>query len=323
MAQGRFISRAIAHSQQLARVSLLADHLFTKCIPHLDVEGRMTGDPELVKLVTVPLRDEITTEMVPELLAELVGVGLVVWYEVGEKQILEFPGFPRQQPGLRKDREAASKLPSSGVNGAVLVTGPDPAQLSLEVEGVPRGRRPLRGTVRSRSGALRESSGVPRVKVSEVKGREVKLSPGANAPEARPRVDNDGAGHTPTDDLTTSELMGLVRKHLYIPDGKAPDGEDGGRCVTVIQALRKARYSGYEVAAAIEGLALLRDHGELDWLLPGTKCTMRALYNTRTGVRPVFMLAQETAHKHAARRRPDEAKGSGMQAIGDVLRGIA
>jgi len=45
VAQGRFVSRAIAHNRQLASVSLLADHLFTKCIPHLDVEGRMTGIP--------------------------------------------------------------------------------------------------------------------------------------------------------------------------------------------------------------------------------------------------------------------------------------
>jgi hypothetical protein len=303
-------------------VSLVADHLFTKCIPHLDVDGRMTGDPELVKLVAVPLRDEITAGMVPELLAELVAVGLVVWYEVGEKQILEFPGFPRQQPGLRKDREAASKLPSSGSKGAVLVTGPDPAQLSLAVEGMPSARRPRRVTLRSRSGALRESSGVARVKVSEVKISEVKSSSGTNVPEAGPRVDNDRAVHTPTD-LTTSALMGVVRQHLYVPDGKAPTGEDGGRCVTVIQALRKARYSGYEIADAIEGLALLRERGELDWLPPGTKCTMRALYNTRTGVRPVFMLAQETAVKHASRRRQDEKVGSGMRPIGEILRGIA
>ena len=315
MAQGRFVSRAIAHNRQLASVSLLADHLFTKCIPHLDVEGRMTGDPELVKIVAVPLRDEITHAMVPELLAELVSAELVIWYEAGGKQILEFPGFPDNQPGLRKDREAPSKLPSSRTQGAVRITGPDPAQLSLEVEGVPRGRpRPLR----TRTGVLRTSAG-PTPGEVKVKGSEVKTRPSANALGATPRVENARVVHTPPEDLTDGQLMGLVRKHLYVPDGKAPAGEDGGRCVTVIQALRRMHQSGYDIAAAIEGLALLRERGELDWLAPGTKCTMRALYNTRTGVRPVNVLAQETYHKSAPNRRDDYAKGA-MVGIADVLR---
>lgn len=91
--------------------------------------------------------------------------------------------------------------------------------------------------------------------------------------------------------------------------------------MTVIQALRKMGQRGYDIAAAIEGLALLRERGELDWLPPGTKCTMRALYKTRTGVRPVMMLAQETYHKSAARR--DQNEKMGMSAIGDVLRGMS
>jgi len=115
--------------------------------------------------------------------------------------------------------------------------------------------------------------------------------------------------------------MGLVRTHLYVPDGKPPAGENGARDVSVIRALRSRRLTGYDIAAAIEGLALLRERGDLDWLRPGTKCTMRALYNTRTGVRPVLFRAQEKAPKHSACRRADDESGS--SSIRDVLRGMS
>lgn len=110
MARGRFISKRIAHSAQLAEVSLLADYLFTRCIPHLDVEGRMIGHPTVVKAVVVPLRPEISADRIPALLSELDEAGLVVWYEVGGKQVLEFPGFPEHNKVNRK-KEAPSHLP--------------------------------------------------------------------------------------------------------------------------------------------------------------------------------------------------------------------
>jgi len=148
-------------------------------------------------------------------------------------------------------------------------------------------------------------------------GREDVKTPSTNVLGAAPRVEKGRVVNTP-DDLSDGQLMGLVRTHLYVPDGKPPAGENGARCVSVIQALRKVRQSGYDIAAAIEGLALLRERGELNWLPAGTKCTMRALFNTRTGVRPVMMLAQETYHKHASRRRDDEK--TGLASIGDTLR---
>jgi len=314
---GRFVSRKIALNRQLAGVTLLADHLFTKCIPHLDVEGRMEGHPDQVKVIAVPFRDEIDPGIIPELLVELVEAELVHWYEVEGKAFLEFPGFHRSQPGLRKNREAPSRIPPASDPAAVRMSGADPAQLSLAVEGVPpRGHRR----------ALRISSGVTPaevpVKEREGKGSEGKERPSTNVLGAAPRVDNDRAVTTSPADLTDGQLMGLVRTHLYVPDGKPPEGENGGRCVTVIQALRKMGQRGYDIAAAIEGLALLRERGELDWLPQGMKCTMRALYNTRTGVRPVMMLAQETYHKHGARRL-GEQKSGGMQSIHDVLKDLA
>lgn len=118
-----------------------------------------------------------------------------------------------------------------------------------------------------------------------------------NVTGAAPRADN-------TATLTDGELMGLVRQHLYVPDGKAPRGYNDGRDVTVIRALRKCGLTGYQIADAIEGVRLMCDAGELGRKKPGEKLTMRALYNTGHGVRPLLYQAQEVVYKRQ-NQRPD------------------
>jgi hypothetical protein len=116
---GRFLSKSVSLSEQLEGVSIEAALLFTWCIPHLDSEGRMLGNPAAVKATAVPLRKEITLERLPALLFELATAPkddrdrpLVYWYEVQNRALLEFPGFSSHQRGQRKDREAKSRLPS-------------------------------------------------------------------------------------------------------------------------------------------------------------------------------------------------------------------
>jgi hypothetical protein len=152
-ARGRFISRSIATSEQLGSVSLLADYLFRSCIPHLDVTGRMTGNPGLIKAAVAPLRDEIHSGNLPELLRELAAavdhnaIPLVFWYEIGGAKVLEFPAFSKHQTGLRVDREAPSKFPQrNGMEKFLNLAGLTPellpqnhgggtAQDEVEVEG--------------------------------------------------------------------------------------------------------------------------------------------------------------------------------------------
>lgn len=135
MPEGRMVSKSISHNVQLARVSLEADYLFGRCIPHLDREGRMVGFPALVKATACPLRPEITVEAIPELLQSLSDQGLVRWYEVDGKQVLEFPGFRAHNRGMKLDREAPSRLPAyPSNNGADLLrtnSGPSPDLVRL------------------------------------------------------------------------------------------------------------------------------------------------------------------------------------------------
>jgi hypothetical protein len=160
MAEGRFLSKSIATSGQLKRVSLEADYLFTRCIPHLDREGRLDGDPDVVKAMACPLRSELTPEMIAVCLGELDTVGLIVWYEVDGQQIVYFPGFKDHQRGMKPERERPSRYPSH------------------ESQGAKPARRTAPGVVPDLAGRTPPSSKTnsPQVKSSKGKLREVKLS---------------------------------------------------------------------------------------------------------------------------------------------------
>ena len=172
MAEGRFLSRSIAHSEQLANVPLEADYLFTRCIPHLDRDGRMPGHPDLVKAITCPLRPEITSGLIPDLVRSLSSVGLLRWYQVGDKQILEFPGFRSHQRGLKYEREAESRYPpsdcESGVDLVRTNSGPAPDQVPLKLSEVKGSKS------RSRSKVPGPNNGPGALSLS---GRETWLTP--------------------------------------------------------------------------------------------------------------------------------------------------
>ncbi len=148
MPDGRFVGKSISMNPELGSVSLEADYLFGRCIPHLDREGRMAGHPAQVKAIACPMRLEINVGLMPDLLRQLAGVGLVRWYEVDGRPVLEFPGFTNHQRGARLDREAASRFP------------PSTSENALDLG-------------RSKTGPTAEPVGVSEVKSSEVKGSEV------------------------------------------------------------------------------------------------------------------------------------------------------
>lgn len=77
--------------------------------------------------------------------------------------------------------------------------------------------------------------------------------------------------------------MPLVRKHLYVDDGIPPPGYHEGRDFEILaELLRTMPQENLEVA--IEGIAMMRDAGELEWVRPKAKMTMRVLRNTRHGL---------------------------------------
>src|SRR5690242_2200959 len=115
---------------------------------------------------------------------------------------------------------------------------------------------------------------------------------------------------------TFRTLMGLVRRHLYVPDGHPPAGYSEQRDGSVLKQLLERGRSMGDVAVAIEGVALLRDqpglYGEdgVEWLgRPGTKLTCRVLLK-RCGVQSVWVLATR-AYWTRENRRPSQPGAPG------------
>lgn len=164
MAQGRMLVRRISKNDEIADLVKRVDDdmgpqhgayaalLYTWCIPHLDVEGRMHGDPRLVRADVFPLLEWISAGDVTEYLRHLAAAGLVVWYRVGNRQFLSFPGFDASQVGLRKDREQPSIIPAPSNDTGVT---PEPC--------------------RSDAGVATAKLGLIEVKLIEEKGRELPL----------------------------------------------------------------------------------------------------------------------------------------------------
>lgn len=308
MADGRFLSRRGSESHQLAQVSLPAAYLFTWCIPHLDVEGRMTGDPALVKAKAVPLRQDIPESAVTALLRELVAAELVTWYAVGGRRFLWFPGFHASQKGLRKEKEAPSRIPAPSTKGAALVptsAGPSPTQ---------DGPRP-----------------------PEEKGREVevqgegKRSSVATQPAGAEQAQHPtGNGGVPRETPSVfAVLFPLVRAQLWRPDGKPPtellgkpwsEDQEG----TVIRELAKT-YSVSDLEVVVLGLGnMLRGLAESErpsWLPIGAKASLRAVYRSRSGVAQMVELCRR-AYWTVENKRPKKTRAGEPTDVAAILPGV-
>ena len=64
---------------------------------------------------------------------------------------------------------------------------------------------------------------------------------------------------------------------------------------------------------AIEGVRLMCDAGELGRKKAGEKLTMRALYNTGHGVRPLLYQAQERVYKQQQRQGADLSRAADVK----------
>lgn len=125
----------------------------------------MPGSARVVKAMACPLRREIRTTQIPKLIDELQGVGLVVRYERGGEQVLHFPGFPRQQIGLRKEREAPSKFGPPKPEEVRSKSGPTPEY---------SGPDPAEGHLREVKRSLNLAFGFPVVPDHGARGQEEK-----------------------------------------------------------------------------------------------------------------------------------------------------
>jgi transposase-like protein len=144
MAKGRMLNRSISRDRDVAElantVGVDAALLFTWMIPHLDRDGRMDADPEVVKGLVVPKLAHFTSGVVSDLLRSLSGTRMVRIYDDGRGcRFAVFPGFAKNQTGFRYDREAVSEFPDPGE--CTLVSGPTPDLLRSNAGVVPDERK--------------------------------------------------------------------------------------------------------------------------------------------------------------------------------------
>ena len=122
MAKGRFISKEICLDKRVNELSDSWSMLgFTWLITHADCEGRIYGDPAIVKSLIFPRQAEISIEMVQGFIDEWEAAGLIKIYEAEGDIYIEFPNFDKHQVGLRKDREPASNIPTNSGNHPAII----------------------------------------------------------------------------------------------------------------------------------------------------------------------------------------------------------
>jgi len=85
--KARLIHPAAATSLSLAKISLAAELLFWRMIPQADDQGRLPGDPKILKAITCPIREEIPLENIPVLLKELEEEKLIICYAPNDETV--------------------------------------------------------------------------------------------------------------------------------------------------------------------------------------------------------------------------------------------
>lgn len=111
MASGRFLSTSIAEDDRLGKLSMAAELLYLKTIPHLDRDGMISGKAGLLWGKICPLREELISEM-QRAIDGWIQVGLVIRMMTEQGPVLFFPGFLKNNRLTHYDRERPSRYPA-------------------------------------------------------------------------------------------------------------------------------------------------------------------------------------------------------------------
>ncbi len=126
MARGRFVGKRVSVSKKLAKLSSDSVRLlWTWGLAHVDVDGRISGEPDEFLAAVCPKLGYDTT-FIEATLHELHDAGLIKWYWDGEDKVVQYVRFHDFQVGLRREKEADSDLPPyPGPTSDVLLAEPE------------------------------------------------------------------------------------------------------------------------------------------------------------------------------------------------------
>lgn len=135
MARGRFLSISIADDDRLSKLSLVAELLFLKTVPHLDRDGMISGKAGYLWGKVCPLREDLMPDM-QKSIDEWITVGLVIRMATETGPVLFFPGFLKNNNLLHYDRETPSKFP--------VPPGYERTEMGLILEGTEQKKKPTK-----------------------------------------------------------------------------------------------------------------------------------------------------------------------------------
>ncbi|MFC1948727.1 hypothetical protein ACFLW0_00930 [Chloroflexota bacterium] len=103
-AEARLIYNSISVSERIAKLGAKGALLFTWLITHCDPQGRMQGKPRILKNQVVPFLDEVTEDVIEEMLKLMEEAGLIILYkdnDDGGRLLLQVKDWWKWQTGLR------------------------------------------------------------------------------------------------------------------------------------------------------------------------------------------------------------------------------
>lgn len=109
MANRRMLSKSISTSIKVNALDEFSQLLFTWIIPHTDDFGRMDGESEVVKALVMPMSKRKVDDF-SRSLTRMAEIGLIKWYRVDKKSVIEVINFDDHQSNLVHKR-TQSKFP--------------------------------------------------------------------------------------------------------------------------------------------------------------------------------------------------------------------
>lgn len=111
MAQRRMLSKRISQSKKVNGLPIKAQIVWTWTIPFLDDYGCYTGDPEDIKTEVFPKNKKISVKDIEKALGTEAKAGLIVWYSIGNGEIVQqYRNFDDFQT-FKSDRPRISEYP--------------------------------------------------------------------------------------------------------------------------------------------------------------------------------------------------------------------
>lgn len=117
MASGRMLKNSISLNERVNELSIPAMLIYTWMISHADDFGRMRGTAKHIRAAVVPMRDDLTADLVEGCLCEMSAKGLIQRYEVKGEIYIQFPSWDEHQTGLHKRTKSKFPDPIPGDSG--------------------------------------------------------------------------------------------------------------------------------------------------------------------------------------------------------------